>query len=273
MPNRKPAFTPSPFAKPAIHPSYRLSATADEVPPIFGDVYTTMAFAAISKLGPLNVKHLKALLGQQKVGVYVSGLRRLEQIGIVYAFEVPLLKGTPRVYALNRGHKSFLMLRSLGRALWNSSVHKRVRSEITTKFVVPPKYQRTAVGGDLAWRGTIIGRTLHTLAEFDHEIEMKALIEFLDPGSPQSVSQRMDRLVAFGLVRERYDSLHRWLALDQKHPLHAPLRAWLRIVNRANFPAYVKFAQDYVRRKEQRHYNRTRRILATRRCNLQTKGR
>lgn len=119
--------------KPRKHRSYRQSAAIDEVPPIFGDVYTTIAVAALGAIGPMNVAMLKQI-AVGKSQVFLPGLRRLEGYGIILSFDVPLLKGTPRVYALNRGHKSHGTIQALGRAIWHSSARKRARVNVKSPF-------------------------------------------------------------------------------------------------------------------------------------------
>lgn len=247
--------------KPRKHRSYRQSATIDEVPPIFGDVYTTIAVAALAAIGPMNVKMLKVTVpGSSRL--VLRGLKRLERLGVIVSFDVPLLKGTPRVYALNKGHKSHTTLQSLGRAIWRSSAQKRARCAPRSPFWVPARVPIKAHRGEIIWRASFIGKTLHVLAEFRQELQMSALIEFLKPGSPHTISMRMDRLIAFGLVQERYDAFYRWLSLNPRHPIYKPLRAWLLALNQRQFPEFRKFERDYRRLKEERYYDRSRRLVA-----------
>ena len=219
----------------------------DAVPPIFVDVPTTKILAALAGVGPCNVT-LMQRIQPTMVGRWISGLKRLERLGIVYSFEIIEMRGRPRIYSLNRGHDAYWLLRALALAIWKSSADKAARAHPETPFCVPAHFRRDLSSGEQAWRsGKFIGGVLHLLAEIQGPVERTALFELLRPSA--TIRFSVDRLIGYGLVRERRAGIHRFIALNSEHPLQPYLRRWLRWVNRHATPRFIKLADAYRRNK------------------------
>lgn len=223
----------------------RESASPTDVPPIFFDVPTTRAMAALGGVGPCTIKMLTEIFGRAKKSQVIQGLKRMERLGLVYAFDIPFMKGVPRVYALNRGHVAHTPIHFLCVALWRSSAQYKAKKIIKTPYWLPHAYRTTALrGGEQIWsRGSSMGGILHLLAEIDDEAPLIVLSKLLNSKSFMGV--RLDRLTGFGLITERYDHPYRLVQLNKAHPLYLRLKRYLRWVNKTHLPKYVRLAKQF----------------------------
>jgi DNA-binding transcriptional ArsR family regulator len=224
------------------------SAKPGDVPPIFGHyVATTKVVAAIAAVGPMYFQQMRTVTVPRPE--LARDLKALERQGILCSYDVPVLRGCPRVYGLNRGHIAFRIIDRLAKKIWATCVLPSITGEVTTPFRLLPAHWHPGKGGPHVWRGNFAGRVLHLLAESRNEIRRSFINESFDMDDYHSSHGKvLDRLEAFGLITSRYESGERFLGLNDAHVFGPELRSYLRWVNRSHFPRYTRLGLEYSQR-------------------------
>jgi hypothetical protein len=234
------------------------SATVGDVPPIFGrHVGTTTVIAAIAGVGPMTLD----LMGQV-VGVSEwlrDDLRRLDQHGVLYSYAVPVMRRRPRVWGLNKSHKAFFWTDALAKKMWETCVAPTISGNVTTPFIMLPKFRREASGAEHIWRGNYAGKVLHLLAQSEQrDIRKSAIEEFFElEHYSHAYAKILDRLQAFGLITSRYDGTERFLGFNEAHPVGPELREYILWLNRHHFPEYQEMNRFYSMRVRKNFYGRS----------------
>lgn len=240
---------------------YRESATWDEVPPLFETVEGTKALAMIGGgIGPVT----GFLLSKARPGIgiarYMRTVRKYLDLGILVQYKIMAFQGFPIVYALNKKHLGYAKFQRLMTAIWKHQIKPKMTHIPRTPYRMPPETYHHADGAaEIYNQKSRHGEILHLLAEFNGPIEQIALAELL--GRKITVFHPLvTRLTAFGLVTDRYANLHRWVQLNNDHPIVPQLRSWLRYVNQHQARRYVELREKYHETQREGGYDRTTRM-------------
>jgi hypothetical protein len=206
---------------------------------------------------------LKSIRPGLDSAVIHNGLQHYAKCGVLLAIDAPMVRGRPIIYALNNKHVLYRNTKQLCMDLWDFHVQRTLSYTPESHYWAPGGAHRSEADFDELYSGfSHHGEILHLLAEIDTPVEQVAVRELLKRGDG-AFFMKVSRLVAFGLLKEKYVCGHRFISLDAAHPIAPSLRLWLRKANRLGQLRYRELAELYFERKKGSAYERAFRMRRT----------